>query len=186
MVSVIFTLLEAAVSTPERSASVPVVSSVALPSFATFSTVMFAPDGSRLLGLDEIVKQIKTLKNPNYKPERQRGWRVSGLADEDAGGVYTEYRVAEYLAGYAGPPPTVQLRRGETLRRYLKPEPITPEGDYVFWGMNYKQAGVPGPARDRTWVNQPENMYGSKKGTGYKAGQLGNAAGWERELRHSM
>src|SRR3954470_1691853 len=39
------------------------------------STVMFTPDGSRLMGIDEIVPQIKMLKNPAYKPERQRGWR---------------------------------------------------------------------------------------------------------------
>jgi hypothetical protein len=134
------------------------------------STVMFAPDGSRLLGIDEIVKQIKTLKNPAYKPERQRGWRVSGLHDDDAGGVYTQYKVAEYLAGYAGPPPSVHLRPGETLRRYLKPG-LDDGKTFVFWGMNYKEGGVPGPTRSRTWVNQPDKMYNSKKGTGYALGQ---------------
>ena len=134
------------------------------------STVIFAPDGSRLLGINEIKPQIGTLKNPAYKPERQRGWRVSGLHDDDAGGVYTEYKVAEYLAGYAGPPPRVHLRSGETLRRYLKPG-LEDGKTFVFWGMNYKEGGIPGPARSRTWVNQPEKMYGSTKGTGYKDGQ---------------
>jgi hypothetical protein len=141
------------------------------------STVIFAPDGSRLLSIDEIRPQLKTLKNPNYKPERQRGWRVSGLADEDAGGVYTEFRSAEYLAGYAGPPPVVNLRPGETLRRYVNPG-LEDGKTFVFWGMNYKEGGIPGPTRSRTWVNQPEAMYGSKKGTGYALGQarFANAA----------
>jgi hypothetical protein len=140
------------------------------------STVIFAPDGSRLLGINEIVPQIKTLKNPNYKPERQRGWRVSGLHDDDAGGVYTSFKSAEYLAGYAGPPPRIHLRKGETLRRYLKPG-LDDGKTFVYWGMNYKEGGIPGPARSRTWVNQPEKMYGAKRDTGHKDGQAryGNA-----------
>lgn len=133
------------------------------------STVMFAPDGSRLIGIGEIIPQIKTLKDPSFKPDRQHGWRVAGLHDDDAGGVYTQYKVAEYLAGYAGPPPMIHLRAGESMRRYLKPG-LEDGQTFVFWGMNYKQAGIPGPARDRTWVNQPEKMYNSKKGTGYHPG----------------
>jgi len=135
------------------------------------STVMFTPDGSRLMSIQEIVPEIGTLKNPRYKPERQRGWRVSGLADGDAGSVYTSYSSAEYLAGYAGPPPMVHLRPGETLRRYLKPG-LADGRTFVFWGMNYNDAGVPGPARSQTWINQPEKMYGSTNGTGYAQGQV--------------
>ena len=56
----------------------------------------------------------------NDRPEKQHGWLVSGLHPED-GAVYREYTTAEYFPGYAGPPPTVHLRRGETLRRYLEP-----------------------------------------------------------------
>lgn len=140
------------------------------------STVIFDDAGERLLGLDEITPRIKTLKDPRYKPERQHGWRVAGLHDDDAGGVYTAYNVAEYLSGYAGVPPMVHLRPGETLRRYLRPG-LEDGKTFVYWGMNYNQAGVPGPARDRTWVNQPEAMYNSKKGTGWHPGQAryGNA-----------
>jgi hypothetical protein len=96
---------------------------------------------------------------------------VSGLADGDAGGVYTRYNTAEYLSGYAGPPPRVHLRAGETMRRYLKPG-LEDGKTFVFWGMNYKVGGMPGPTRDRTWVNQPEKMYGSTKGTGAASGQV--------------
>jgi hypothetical protein len=134
------------------------------------STVIFAPDGSRLLSIAEIVPQIGTLKDPMFKPERQRGWRVSGLEDGDAGGVYTSNQSAEYLAGYAGPPPMVHLRPGETLRRYLKPG-LEDGKTFVFWGMNYNAKGVPGPERSRSWVNQPERMYQTTKGTAHVVGQ---------------
>jgi hypothetical protein len=70
----------------------------------------------------------------------------------------------------------VRLRRGETLRRY--PDPGLEDGKtFVFWGRNYNSKGVLGPERDRTWVNQPDRMYGSRKGTPAKAGtaRYGNA-----------
>ncbi len=38
--------------------------------------------------------------------------------------------------------------------------------------MNYKTGEIPGPTRDRTWVNQPDSMYNSKKGTGYHPGMV--------------
>lgn len=133
------------------------------------STVIFDPEGKRLLGIQEIAADFKTLKNPAFKPERQRGWRVAGLHDDDAS-TYSSYKVAEYFAGYAGPPPLVHLRRGESLRRYLEPG-LDDGKTFVFWGMNYNAAGIPGPERSRTWVNQPEKMYGSKNGTGFKPGQ---------------
>jgi hypothetical protein len=134
------------------------------------STVIFDDASTRLLGIQEIVPLIKTLRNPNFKPARQRGWRVSGLHDDDAGGVYTSFRSAEYLAGYAGPPPRVHLRRGESLRRYLRPG-LEDGKTFVFWGMNYNTQGIPGPERSRTWVNQPEKMFGAKKDAGHIPGQ---------------
>jgi hypothetical protein len=38
---------------------------------------------------------------------------------------------------------------------------------FVFWGRNYNTAGIPGPERSQTWVNQPENMHGSRDGAGW-------------------
>ena len=37
--------------------------------------------------------------------------------------------------------------------------------------------GIPGPERAHTWINQPEKMYNSRDGAGYKPGQAryGNA-----------
>ena len=71
------------------------------------STVIFSPDGNRLLSIQEISADFKTLTDPRFQPERQRGWRVSGLEDGDAKGVYDSFRSVEYFSGYAGPPPMV-------------------------------------------------------------------------------
>ncbi len=133
------------------------------------STVIFDHDGRRLLSIPEVKADLKQLTNRQFEPQKQHGWLVCGLHAED-GGVYAEYTTAEYLAGYAGAPPTVHLRRGETLRRYFQPG-LEDGKTFVFWGRNYKTAGIPGPERSQTWVNQPENMAGSKNGTGYKPGQ---------------
>lgn len=133
------------------------------------STVIFNPEGSRLLSIMEIMPELKTLKDPKFKPERQRGWRVAGLEDSDAA-AYSSNGTAEYMAGYASAPPRVHLRSGEKLRRYLKPG-LDDGKTFVFWGRNYRAGGIPGPERSRTWVNQPEAMYNSKKGSGYKVGQ---------------
>jgi hypothetical protein len=133
------------------------------------STVIFDPEGKRLLSIQEVMADLKTLRNPAFRPQRQQGWRVAGLHDDDAG-TYSSFRSVEYLSGYAGPPPMVHLRSGESMRRY--PQPGLEDGrTFVYWGMNYKAAGIPGPERSRTWVNQPGNMHGSTRGSGWKPGQ---------------
>lgn len=133
------------------------------------STVIFTPDGSRLMGLAEIAPNWKQLTDRAYKPKRQRGWLPCGLYAGDASS-FSKFAVAEYLSGYAGPPPMVHLRRGEALRRYLQPG-LDDGKTFVFWGRNYHTAGIPGPERSRTWVNQPEKMYGSQTGTPHVDGQ---------------
>ncbi|MDB5173267.1 MAG: hypothetical protein JWN51_2040, partial [Phycisphaerales bacterium] len=134
------------------------------------STVIYDRRGERLLALQEIIPAVKELANPTFDPARQHGWRASGLHDDDARGVYTMVDSVEYLAGYAGPPPMVHLRSGESLRRYLRPG-LEDGKTFVFWGRNYDAKNVPGPTRDRTWVNQPDKMYRSKKGAGSHDGQ---------------
>lgn len=133
------------------------------------STVIFDKGGKDLLSLAEIQRAWQRLTNRQSMAGRQNGWLVCGLHPDD-GGVYAHYKVAEYFAGYSGVPPTVHLRRGETLRRYF--EPGLDDGQtFVFWGRNYNTKNVPGPERAHTWVNQPEKMYQSKTGAGYKPGQ---------------
>lgn len=133
------------------------------------SCVVFDPEGKRLLGLKEIAPDWKKLTDRTFKPDRQRGWLICGLHPSD-NTTYSDYRTAEYLAGYAGPPPSVHLRRGETFRRYLLPG-LDDGKTFVFWGLNYNAAGIPGPERSLTWVNQPDAMYKSKTGTAHKPGQ---------------
>ncbi len=140
------------------------------------STVVFNRDGTGLASLPEIKADLKNLTDRRFLPERQRGWLVSGLHEDDAAGVFDRYTTAEYFSGYAGPPPMVHLRRGERLRRYLAPG-LADGKTFVFWGRNYNAGGIAGPERDRTWVNQPEKMYKSQTGTPSRRGQarFGNA-----------
>ncbi len=139
------------------------------------STVIFNRQGTALLSIPEIKADLR-LASRTFVPERQHGWLVSGLHPEDAPGVYVQYNSAAYLPGYAGSPPAVHLRRGETLRRYLQPG-LEDGQTFVFWGRNYNRGGTPGPERDLTWVNQPEKMHGSRVGTPPRVGQAryGNA-----------
>jgi len=139
------------------------------------STVVFDPTGERLLSAREVSEDFQKLTDRNHVRDRQRGWLVCGLHPND-GGSYAKYAVAEYLAGYPGPPPMVSLRRGERLRRYFDPG-LEDGRTYVFWGRNYNTDGVPGPERSRTWVNQPGAMHGSTSGTPHRNGQarFGNA-----------
>ncbi len=133
------------------------------------STVIYDQNGTRLLGLEEIQRDVDRWISRSFRPERQHGWLVCGLHPGD-GNSYRKYAVAEYLAGYAGPPPMVHLRRGERMRRYFVPG-LTDGKTFVFWGRNYNTDGIPGPERSRTWVNQPEQMYGSTSGTPHRNGQ---------------
>src|SRR5205823_2738914 len=82
------------------------------------STVVFDPEGRALLAIAEVRRDLDRLIDPAYRPERQHGWPLCGFDARD-GLAYRAYDVAEYLPGYAGPPPMVHLRRGESLRRYL-------------------------------------------------------------------
>jgi len=133
------------------------------------STVIFDADSKALLSIPEVKADLKHLTDRKFSPDKQRGWLVCGLHPGD-GEVYRQYTAAEYLAGYEGVPPIVHLRRGETLRRYLQPG-LEDGKTFVFWGRNYNITGIPGPERSLTWVNQPEKMYRSRDGTGYRAGQ---------------
>lgn len=139
------------------------------------STVIFNDQGTALLSMAEVQRDWQRLSSRSHAPARQNGWLVCGLHPGD-GGTYAEYNVAEYLPGYSGVPPIVHLRRGETLRRYLQPG-LADGKTFVFWGRNYNTGGIPGPERSHTWVNQPQQMHGSKEGAGYKPGQarFGNA-----------
>jgi hypothetical protein len=139
------------------------------------STVVFDPSGVRLLSIDEVRRDLQRLIDPAFHPERQHGWPLGGLHPDDPR-AYAAFNTVEHLPGYAGPPPMVYLRRGETLRRYFQPG-LQDGRTFVFWGRNYRADGIPGPERNRTWVNQPERFRGTPEGAGYHPGQAryGNA-----------
>ncbi|HEX5135673.1 MAG TPA: hypothetical protein VFY93_01785 [Planctomycetota bacterium] len=139
------------------------------------SSALFDAEGTRLISLAE-ARADPRLEQRDFCPERQRGWLPHGLHEDDTG-AYATWSFSEALPGYAGPPPMVHLRRGETLRRY--PEPGLGDGrTFVFWGRNMGVGRVPGPERDRTWVNRPDEMRGSRAGATPKPGlaRYGNAA----------
>jgi hypothetical protein len=134
------------------------------------ATVVFLEDNSRMAGLLEISKDMSLLK----KGSRARGWLPSSLHPGDAQGVYGTVKWAGYTTGYAGVPPIVNLRAGETLRRYAVPG-LEDGRTYLYWGVNKNAGGIPGPDRDLTWVSQPEGMYKATKSCPGKTARYGNA-----------
>ena len=134
------------------------------------STVVFDPSGERLLSIAEVRQDLRRLTDANFLPQRQHGWPLGGLHADDPQ-AFAEFKVVEHLPGYAGPPPLINLRRGETLRRYFQPG-LEDGQTFVFWGRNYRIEGIPGPERSRTWVNQPERFRDSPQGAGYRPGQV--------------
>lgn len=133
------------------------------------STIIFDREQNRLLSIADVQRDYRRLAKRTASADGQRGWLICGLHPDD-GAVYAEYSSAEYFPGYSGAPPMVHLRRGESLRRYCQPG-LDDGKTFVFWGRNYNTAGIPGPERSRTWVNQPEKMYLSQDGAGHHPGQ---------------
>jgi hypothetical protein len=139
------------------------------------STIVMDETGTRMLSIDEIRQGLDTLAKADHKPERQKGWPLGGLHADDPQS-FAEFSVVEHLPGYAGPPPMLHLRKGESVRRYFEPG-LEDGKQFVYWGRNYRVGGIPGLERSRSWVNQPEKFYGSGQGSGYHLGQarFGNA-----------
>lgn len=134
------------------------------------STVVFDVTGQRMLSIDEIRRDLSRLTDPTFNPQRQQGWPLGGLHRDDPQAL-ADFRVVEHLPGYAGPPPMVHLRRGESLRRYYQPG-LQDGRTYVFWGRNYGTSDIPGPERSRTWVNQPHRFAGTLQDAGFHPGQF--------------
>jgi hypothetical protein len=120
------------------------------------STVVFNKEGTALVSIPGMQADLDRLTDPTFTPERQHGWPMFPYALEH-GKAFAVRDGASYLDGYGGPPPMVHLRRGETLRRYLRPG-LEDGKTFVFWGLNYNQEGVPGPHRWAAWVDHPEEM----------------------------
>ena len=77
-------------------------------------------------------------------------------------GTYGSIHFYALLCGYAGAPPVVNLRPGETLRRF--PRPGLGEGSagpLVYWGICVD--GMDGPNRHITYLNDPEHSFNAAK-----------------------
>ena len=135
------------------------------------STVVFTPDGKRMMGLLEVSKNMASLK----ASDRSHGFIPGGLHPSDPD-VYRTVKWVGYGTGYAAVPPLVNLRAGESLRRYVAPG-LDDGKAFAYWGINYNADGIPGPSRDRTWVNQPEKMYKAGRDCGSQGikGRYANA-----------
>ncbi|MFQ6048141.1 MAG: hypothetical protein ACE5K7_02125, partial [Phycisphaerae bacterium] len=129
--------------------------------------VVFDEQGRRLCSLTDVIANPRLL-DPAYKPARQHGWPVSGISADNAASSLKKFRTAEYNAGYFGAPPLLYLPAGMSFRRY--PRPGLGAKTYVFFGANYNTGGIPGPARDRTWVRNPAAMYGATGDAGKLSG----------------
>ncbi len=124
------------------------------------SSVIFDIAGRKLLSIQEIQKDLDKLIDPQFQPERQKGWPMSPYSAKHCAG-YAVYSGQAPLSGYASNPPLVHLRRGETLRRYIKPG-LADGKTFVFWGRNYNDEGIAGPHRWASWVDRPEQFFGGK------------------------
>lgn len=135
------------------------------------STVVFKPDGSRLCGVMDVAADM-TLQKTGSKA---RGWLPSGLYANDFN-AYKQVKFCAYQSGFAAVPPMVNLRAGETLRRYVQPG-LEDGKTFTYWGANHNAGGIPGPYRPETWVNQPEKLYKATKtaGNGAVGARFANA-----------
>lgn len=134
------------------------------------STVVFTPAGERLMGLSEVAG--KKYGPAARNTDASRGWLPNGLHRSDS--IFRDMRFVGYSTGYAGIPPMVYLRSGESLRRYVYPGQEDGK-TFAYWGINYNAGGIPGPFRNETWVGQPEKMYKTGKRAGGGNARYGNA-----------
>jgi len=103
------------------------------------STIYFTPDGARLMSLVEVCENLEQLLD--RKAEQNRGWLPGGLHPSDPQ-AYKSFHTAMYAYGYAGAPPMVHLRAGESIRRY--PAPGLEDGKtFVYWGSTMARAESP-------------------------------------------
>ena len=134
------------------------------------STVIFTPTGERLMGLSEVAG--KKYGPAARNTDASRGWLPNGLHRSDS--IFRDMKFVGYSTGYAGIPPMVYLRSGESLRRYVQPGQEDGK-TFAYWGINYNAGGIPGPHRNETWVGQPEKMYKTGKRAGGGGARYGNA-----------
>ena len=143
------------------------------------STVIFNLAGTALLSIPERSRPINVTSR-TFKPnDSTAGWYRGCIPTTLL--AFTLVTIsAAYLSGYAGPPPMVHLRRGETLRRYLTPG-LEHGKTFVFWVCNYNRGKIQGRNAISLGSNQLRRNAWSRDGTD---GTIGRAL-WQRCLHLS-
>lgn len=125
------------------------------------TTVCFDKEQKALMSIEELTKADRRQLLTNRAAQDNRGW-LPELAAGDGVGTYTKISVYSLLCGCAGAPPMVNLRPGETLRRFPRPGLGAGEkGTLVFWGICVD--GLDGPNRHITYVTDPSTCFNATK-----------------------
>jgi hypothetical protein len=121
------------------------------------TTICFDKEQKALMNIEELVKADRKALLTNRTAKDNRGW-LPELVAGDGVGTYTHISTYSPLEGYAGVPPVVDLRPGESLRRFPRPgfeEGL--KGPVVFWGNS--PDGVVGPNRHTSNLSDPEHAF---------------------------
>jgi hypothetical protein len=143
------------------------------------NTVCFDKDQKEMMNIEEIKKSSPHNFLTKRTAKDNRGW-LPELASGDANLYWNGVKFYAPLSAYAGAAPVVNLRPGETLRRF--PRPGLGEGNsgkFVYWGNS--PDGFEGPNRHIAYVNDPNNFYNATKRPNSE-GNPDKRALWQRAL----
>lgn len=120
------------------------------------TTVCFDKEQKMLMNIEELAASDRAAYLTNRPAKDNRGW-LPELYPGDGEG-YRKTLAYAPLSGYAGAPPMVHLRPGETLRRFPRPGLGQGEqGTLVFWGICVD--GLDGPNRHITYLTDPDRSF---------------------------
>ena len=131
-----------------------------------------------MMNIEELTHADRKAYLTNRAAKDNRGW-LPELYPGDGAGTYTSIGFYALLCGYAGAPPVVHLRPGETLRRFPRPGlGEGPRGPLVYWGICVD--GMDGPNRHITYLNDPEHCFSAaarpwSEGDPARRARFGNA-----------
>lgn len=142
------------------------------------TTVCFDKDQKKLMNIEELIKVDRKQYLTNRPAKDNRAW-LPELHPGDGAGTYTEFKGVAPQSGYAAAPPIVNLRPGETLRRFPRPGLGAGEkGTLAFWGICVD--GFDGPNRHKTYCTEPDKYFNATarpklESDGDRRGRFGNA-----------
>jgi len=120
------------------------------------TTVCFDREQKAMMNIEELAKSDLKSYLTNRLAKDNRGW-LPELCPGDGGG-YSQTKGYAPLSGYAGVPPIIHLRPGESLRRFPRPGLGAGEkGTLVFWGICVD--GLDGPNRHQTYLTDPNTYF---------------------------